>query len=115
VDGRVQLEARRGDEVLFRIHCARLDLQAPHGHLQAQGTVQISGAGLEATCERLIISWQDDKVLLEGHVRLKCHKGGPAIELAGQQLSVKLNTVAPVKTTDAASDPLGPMLPAPID
>lgn len=115
VEGRAQLEARSGDEVLFRINCARLDLQAPHGQLQAQGTVQISGAGLEATCERLIISWQDDKVLLEGQVRLKCHKGGPAIELAGHQLSVKLNTVAPVKTTDAASTPLGPMKPAPID
>lgn len=101
VEGRTQIEARSGNEVHFQVSCARLDLQAPHGCLQAQGTVKVSGAGLEGTCDRLTISWDHNKVLLEGNVHLSCHKEGQEVELAADRLSVRLNTLLATETSEA--------------
>src|SRR5205823_9095451 len=63
VEGRSSLKILSHNEVHFRVSCARLDLQSPPGCLQARGAVQVTGAGLEATCDQFTISWEQDKVL----------------------------------------------------
>jgi hypothetical protein len=100
VEGRTRLEARTGNKVEFHVNCARLDLQSPRGQIQAHGDVKLTGSGLEGTCDRLSISWQDENVALEGQVRLTCHRDGQNVELAADRLTLKLSTAAPAKAAD---------------
>jgi hypothetical protein len=103
VKGRTQLEARCGEEVQFRMDCARLDLQAPHGKLLAEGDIHITSTGLEGHCAKLTINWLDDRVLLEGQVRLKWNKEGKDAEVVGEQLSVRLYGSSAPRTTESLS------------
>lgn len=97
VDGRTQLEARTEKEVQFRVSCEHLNLQAPNGTIEAQGGVKVASLNLDGSCDRLTITWQDDKVQLQGQVRLKCRKEGQEVELTGEKVSVKLTATGPAK------------------
>ncbi len=103
VEGRPLLEARNGKEVQLRVNCERLNLQAPEGTIVAQGTVKITAPDLDGVCDKLTISWQEDRVILEKEVRLKCRKDGQEVELTGERLTVKLTATAPAKSVDASS------------
>ena len=85
------------------MRCAQLDLQAPRGSIQAQGDVTITGSGLDGTCQRLTINWQDDHVLLEGAAQLKCLRDGHDVELKAERLSLRLSASSTVKGTGAGS------------
>ncbi len=113
VEGRSHLKALRGKEVRLQVSSARLDFQSPQGCLQAQGDVQVSGAGLEGTCDRLIIAWEHDQVLLEGNVHLKCHTDGQDVELTADRLGVRLTTLAPAEAGEAVE--VLPVAPKPVD
>lgn len=93
VDGRTQLEARTDKDVRFRVHCDRLNLEAPNGKIEAIGGVSVTAENLEGKCDRLIITWLDDKVILEQAVHVKCRKDGQEVELAGDHLSLKLTII----------------------
>jgi hypothetical protein len=101
--GRTQLEARCENDVQFRVNCQRLDLQAPHGKIEAQGEVKVTSAGLEASCDHLTIGWVDDRVVLEGRVRLKWNKEGQEAEVFADRLSVKLYGGGPSPTAPTES------------
>ncbi len=103
VDGRTQVEARIGKEVQFRVQCLQLDLQAPRGSIQAQGDVKVSGSGLDGTCQRLTINWQDDHVLLEGGAQLKCLRDGQDVELRAERLSLRLSASSTIKVEGAGA------------
>lgn len=93
VNGRTQLEVRNGGEVQFTVGCDHLNMQCPSGQVCATGAVQVTGLNLEGTCEKLTLGWHDERVSLEGKVRLKCKQDGQDVDLAGEQLSVKLAVV----------------------
>ena len=103
VKGRPQLEARIGKEVQFRIDCERLNLQAPEGTIVAQGSIKVSASDLEGVCDRLTINWQEDRLILEKEVRLKCHKEGQEVELTGERLTVKLTANGSDRASNAGN------------
>jgi hypothetical protein len=90
VDGKTHLTAQTGKEVRFRVVCDQLNLQAPCGNIEAQGTVKLASSGLEGSCDRLTISWQEDQVVLEGSAKLKCYREGQNVELKAARLSLRL-------------------------
>jgi hypothetical protein len=96
--GRTQMEARIDKAVKFRVSCEHLDLQAPRGSIQAQGDVKVIGPDLEGKCEHLTINWQDEQVLLDGTVNLKCRKEGQEVELKAEKLGLKLSQISPPET-----------------
>jgi hypothetical protein len=96
--GRTQMEARIDKTVKFRVSCEHLDLQAPRGSIQAQGDVKVIGPDLDGKCERLTINWQDEQVLLDGSVNLKCRKEGQEVELKAEKLGLKLSQISPPET-----------------
>jgi hypothetical protein len=91
VDGKTHLTAQSGKEVRFRVVCDQLSLQAPRGTIEAQGVVKLSSTGLEGSCERLTISWQEDQVMLDGQAKLKCQRDGQNVELKSDRLSLRLS------------------------
>lgn len=123
VDGKTLLTAQSGKEVQFRVQCEKLDLQTPTGCLDASGSVKLTSEGVEGTCDRLTITWQEDHVVLEGKAHLKCHRDGQNVELKAARLSLRLsgaktvqrggNTIIPVvETRDSAEPPLSITDPA---
>lgn len=66
VEGRTVLHATVHRKARFKVVCERLDLQTPRGTLLAVGMVQISGEGFQASCDRLSIPLNDDRLVLEG-------------------------------------------------
>ena len=74
-------------------------------------SVQLTGSGLEGHCERLNINWQNDRVILEGQVRLKCIKDGQEVELTADRLSVKLTGANGTKILGEVIQP--PPMPLP--
>jgi hypothetical protein len=69
-DGKTVLQAMVHRKARFKIVCERLDLQTPRGTLLAVGQVQISGEGFQASCERLSIPLNDDRLVLEGNAEV---------------------------------------------
>jgi hypothetical protein len=93
VDGRTQLDARNGADVQLTVTCDHLDMQTPKGSVRAEGNVCVRGLNVEGSCKKLTMAWNDDRVQLEGVVRLKCKQDGQDVDLTGEQLSVKLATI----------------------
>jgi hypothetical protein len=102
--GQTQMEARIDKTVKFRVSCEHLDLQAPRGSIQAQGDVKVLGPDLEGKCDRLTINWQDEQVLLDGSVYLKCRKEGQEVELKAEKLGLKLSQISPPETPPASEE-----------
>jgi hypothetical protein len=90
VDGKTHLTAAVGSEIHFKVICDQLNLQAPRGNIEAQGCVKLSSSGLDGSCDRLTISWQEDQVVLVGQARLKCQREGQDVELKSDRLSLRL-------------------------
>jgi hypothetical protein len=90
VHGRTVLTAKTGDEVQFKVSCDRLDLQAPHGAIQASGSIKLNSAGLEGAAERLTINLHEDRVILDGVARLKARRDGQELELQSDRLSLRI-------------------------
>jgi hypothetical protein len=95
-DGRTQLEAKIAGEVQFSVSCDHLEMKSPAGAIQAQGDVKVRGMNVEGVCKKLTLSWSDERVLLEGAVKLKCKQDGQNVDLTGEQLSIKLAVVETV-------------------
>jgi hypothetical protein len=112
VEGRPQLEARSGKDVMFRVHCERLNLQAPDGTIVAQGSIKVSAPDMEGVCDKLTINWSEDRVVLEKEVRLKCRKEGQDVELTGDRLTVKLTANSDAKRGGSARLDTPPEPPA---
>jgi hypothetical protein len=91
--GRTQLEARIDKDVQFLVACDELDMQTPNGQVHAAGNVTVSGPNMEGACSKLTLTWIDERLYLEGNVTLKCKQDGQDVDLAGEQLSVKLAVV----------------------
>jgi hypothetical protein len=96
VDGRTQLEARIAGDVQFTVSCDHLEMKSPAGSVQAQGDVKVRGTNVEGTCKKLTLSWTDERVQLEGGVKLKCKQDGQDVDLSGEQLSIKLAVIETV-------------------
>jgi hypothetical protein len=96
VDGRTRLEARIGAEVQFTVSCDHLEMKTPAGSVQAAGDVRVRGTNVEGTCKKLSLSWNDERVQLQGAVKLKCKQDGQDVDLTGEQLSIKLAVVETV-------------------
>jgi hypothetical protein len=90
VKGRTLLTAQTGKEVQFRVSCDKLDLQAPHGNIQASGNVRVASEGLQGACDKLMIAWQKDQVVLEGGAELKCQRDGQEVDLKAAKLTLRL-------------------------
>jgi hypothetical protein len=90
------MEARIGKDLQFTVLCDHLNMQTPTGQVHAAGNVSVNGPSVEGICEKLALAWDDDRLNLAGNVRLKCKQDGQDVELAGEQLSVKLAVVEPV-------------------
>src|SRR5207244_511147 len=104
VDGLTVMEARIGKEIQFRIVCEKLDLQTPRGAIHAQGDVKISGAGLDGHCDRLLINWHVDQIVVEGNAYLKCLREGHDVELTADRLSLRLSESSTVKGVGRRKD-----------
>jgi hypothetical protein len=103
VDGMTHVTALNGKVVQFRVVCEKLDLQAPHGCLDASGNVKLTCDGIDGTCDRLSITWQDDRVVLEGKAKLKCQRDGQDVELSAARLSLRLHVSKSAGTTGRTS------------
>jgi hypothetical protein len=57
---------------------------------KAETGIHISGASLDGTCECVKVSENGAFMLLEGHVRLKCHDDGQQAKLTADYVSVNL-------------------------
>jgi hypothetical protein len=91
VAGLTHFELRHNDAVQMRVQCEKLELQSPQGGLQASGRVAVSGPCLEASCDRLLISWQAGQIALEGHVRVICQNNGVRTELGTESICFRLS------------------------
>lgn len=91
VAGLTHFELRHNDAVQMRVQCEKLDLQSPQGGLQASGRVAVSGPCLEASCDRLLVSWQSGQIALEGHVRVICQNNGVRTELGTESICFRLS------------------------
>jgi hypothetical protein len=90
VQGRNVLTAKVGGEVKFKITCDRMEMQAPHGAIQATGSIKLTSPGLEGTSERLTINLQDDRVILDGRTHLHARREGQEMELEADRLSLRM-------------------------
>jgi hypothetical protein len=91
VNGRTQLTAETSRGIQIRLLCDQLNLQAPQGMIEAKGAVKLFSAGNDATCDRLTITWQDDRITLEGKVHMKSVNGG--MEISADSLNLRLSAV----------------------
>ena len=90
IKGRTILTAKAGKEASFRIECDQVDLQAPKGCLRASGKVKISGPGLEGTSNIMTLNLQEDRLMLEGNVKVKSRRDNQDLELTGERLNLRL-------------------------
>jgi hypothetical protein len=90
VAGKTHLTAAVGKEIRFKVICDQLNLQAPCGKIEAQGCVKVSSLGLDGSCDRLTINWQEDQVILVGQAQLKCQREGQDVELKADRLGLRL-------------------------
>lgn len=105
------VEARTEKGVQFSVSCERLNLQAPDGMIEASGRVTVTAPDLEGNCNKLTLSWREERLSLEGEVIVKCRQNGQEAELKGHTVALKLTTSA---TAQKASPPSAfpPMKPA---
>jgi hypothetical protein len=57
---------------------------------KAETGIHITSLSLEGTCERVTVSEQGESMLLEGHVRLKCHDDGQQAKLSADHVRISL-------------------------
>jgi hypothetical protein len=100
IAGRTHLTARNATDVQFQITCDKLDLQTPRGRIDATGKIKITSASVDAECERLTISWQEEVVVLE-KVTMKCKLEGHAADMQADQLRLRLSRVVPAPSAVA--------------
>jgi hypothetical protein len=99
----LQMEVRGGQNVLtarlnkgieFRIVCDQVEMKTLEGAVHAIGKVGVTGPGLKASCNRLIIGLGNDSLVLDGKAELQLQQGNgasnPAAELKGEQLTFRL-------------------------
>jgi hypothetical protein len=98
--GKTHLTAQSGKEICFQIVCDQLSLQSPGGNIDAQGAVKLTSAGLDGSCDHLVICWQQDQVVMDGEAHLKCQREGQEIELNAAKLSLRLTTTKEKKTAE---------------
>jgi hypothetical protein len=111
IEGRTVLTARNGTEVQFKMSCEKLDLQTPHGRMDASGKVKIASEHLDGICEKLTISWHEDVIVLE-KVQLKCQLEGSAAEMQAEQLRLRLSRVLATTPSDDCERPPTQQLPS---
>jgi hypothetical protein len=117
VDGRPRLEARTESGVELRIGCDRLSLQSPGGDIEAGGNVSISAGSLEATCDRLVLTWRDSRITRAGKVQLKGRHDEQTVELTADGVSMKLTPSGKTKNEGNAPKALlasPPASPSPV-
>jgi lipopolysaccharide export system protein LptA len=100
VEGKTVVTAKSGDEIQMKLTCDKLDLQAPRGSLHANGAVKLTGPGLEASSDKLVINLQEERVTLEGKAEVKSQRQGQLVELQSDRLSLRLSAIP-----DAAASP----------
>jgi hypothetical protein len=85
-------------------------MHTPDGKVEASGDVKVTGSSVEGTCDKLTLTWSDERVALEGKVRLKCLQDGREVDLTGEQLSVKLSAaeLIPPPSVDPVEAPIAP-------
>ena len=94
IKGRTVVTAKAGKDASFRIECDQLDLQAPKGCVRASGKVSITGPGLEGASNVMILNLQEDRLMLEGDVKVKSRRDKQDLELTGERLSLRLISAA---------------------
>jgi len=103
VKGRTTVTAKAGKEASLRIECDQLDLQAPKRCLRASGKVKITGPGLEGTSNIMTLNLQEDRLMLEGDVKVKSRRDNQDLELTGDRLNLRLIN-KPAKATKSELD-----------
>jgi hypothetical protein len=84
----------------FNITCDRVEMKSP-GDLQALGKVTITGAGLSAECQRLILPIHETRLVFEEQVQIQQMRG-PGSVLRGERISWEL------PATPVAAPPVAP-------
>lgn len=83
----------RSKNAEFRVVCQSLKMQSPSGNIQAEGHIKIGIADMMMQCDRLVISWQQDWVRLEGNVLVTTQKNGQLVQMSGEALNLKLTSL----------------------
>jgi hypothetical protein len=104
LDGRTVLTAKTDKGATFEIRCDSLSLSRPGGNIEAGGKVEIKGKDLQGSCDRVTITWGEDRLLLEGNASLTRRANGELLELHGPQLQFHLSQVQqPASESEATS------------
>lgn len=104
IKGRTHLTARTDKGAEFLIRCDELNMKRPLGNIEAIGKVEIITRGHEGKCDKLAISWQEDRVELQGHASWKSRHQGETLELNASQLSLRLSAVQAVEEAEASEN-----------
>lgn len=98
----IQMEIAGGQKVLtarlqkraeFRIICDQVEMKTLDGAVVALGKVTFTGPGLKGTCNRLTFGLSADSLVLDGKAEVHVQQSNPAdpaIELSGEQLTLRL-------------------------
>jgi hypothetical protein len=105
IKGRTHLTARTDKGAEFLIRCDELNMKRPLGNIEATGKVEIITRGHEGKCDKLAISWQEDRVELQGNASWKSRHQGEMLELNASQLSLRLSAVQAAEEAEA-SEPI---------
>jgi hypothetical protein len=92
-NGRSLLTARTDKGLFLMVHSDKMILTRKHGNIVALGKVAITGKTVEGVCDRLVIEWSEDQMLLEGNARVTSRKSGELLELHGPQLRMHLSAI----------------------
>ncbi len=85
----------------FRVLCRSLKMQSPTGNIEAEGKIKMGVGKLELECDRLVISWQNDWVRMEGAGKVRTQQDVQQIELSGEAFNLKLTTLGSPGTEGA--------------
>ncbi len=94
VRGRSILTAKTEGGAEFLIRCDNLVVKRPNGDISAKGNVQIVFNKTEGYADELHISWQKDRVELQGKVRIRTPLNGEVSEFNSDQVSLRLDRFA---------------------
>ena len=67
--------------------------------IEVAGDVTFSGFGMTGKSDRLFLSWQADELQLEGAVEVHCSPEPGGVEMAGENLRLKVNLSGPASRT----------------
>ncbi len=85
----------KGKETEFRVLCQHLKMESPAGTIQAEGNIHLSVVGIQINCDRLMLSWKDDWVRMEGNVNLiASNANNQGVEMKGKELLLRLTTLS---------------------